>query len=489
MLSIVATDKVEEKPPLLMVPVCGDALLHKDRKLSALVRSALKLEEFSGEKKQCVVFYQPRGINAERVLLVGLGKVAAVVAEDLRVAASLAVRKAMEGGLSRLHVAVPEEGKINMPHARVLTALGEGGCLANQVTGAYKKDEKIRPLAHLVLVTAEAVDKDTLVLARTVEAVCDATCLARTWVNMPSNLKPPAALADLIAAQARKEGLNVTVLDEKALAKKGFGALLAVGGGSANPPRLLVLAHAGARSRKKTVLVGKGVTFDTGGINLKPGNGLETMKTDMAGAAAVAATLICAARLKLKKNLVGVMPLAENMPSGGALRPGDVVTGFSGKTIEVGNTDAEGRLILSDAMAWAEKTHAPEVMVDLATLTGACVVALGEKIAGVFSTDVALTDAIVAAGRRTGERCWPMPMPEDYKELLKSELADINNMSNTRYGGAITAALFLSEFAGNARWAHIDIAGPARNAKAVDGCPAGGSGFGVRLLWELLGSL
>jgi leucyl aminopeptidase len=213
---------------------------------------------------------------------------------------------------------------------------------------------------------------------------------------------------------------------------------------------------------------------------------MDTMKTDMAGAAAVAATLISAARLKPDVKVVGIMPLVENMPSGRALRPGDIVTSHSGKTIEVGNTDAEGRLILADAMAYGAKTFKPDVMLDMATLTGACVIALGEKIAGVFSKDETLSGAVIAAGEKTFERCWPMPMPDDYRDLMKSDLADINNMSSTRYGGAITAGLFLSEFAGEVPWAHIDIAGPARNGKAADYCPAGGSGFGVRLLLELL---
>ena len=231
------------------------------------------------------------------------------------------------------------------------------------------------------------------------------------------------------------------------------------------------------------------MTFDSGGINLKPSASLDEMKMDMSGAAAVAAALITLARLKHKFRVVGVIPVVENMPSGDATRPGDIIKSYSGKTIEIGNTDAEGRLILIDAMAYANKMFKPDVMIDMATLTGACVVALGEKIAGVFSPDAALSAAIVAAGTATGERCWAMPLPEDYKPLLTSEFADINNMSSTRYGGAITAALFLSEFVEDTPWAHIDIAGPAYSKKAGDYCGAGGSGFGVRLLVEWLGNV
>jgi leucyl aminopeptidase len=270
------------------------------------------------------------------------------------------------------------------------------------------------------------------------------------------------------------------------LAKKKFGAMLAVAAGSDRHPRLVVLEYFSGKAKKTLALVGKGVTFDSGGLNLKTGASMGTMKTDMAGAAAVAATLIAAARLKPNLNIVGVLPLVENMPSGKALRPGDIITAYGGKTIEVGNTDAEGRLILADAMAYTLKTFKPDMMIDMATLTGACVVALGEKIAGVFSKDDVLADTIVAAGEKTFERCWRMPLVADYKELLKSELADINNTSSGGGGGAITAAMFLSEFAGETPWAHIDIAGPARNRKASDYCPLGGSGVGVRLLWEVL---
>jgi leucyl aminopeptidase len=210
------------------------------------------------------------------------------------------------------------------------------------------------------------------------------------------------------------------------------------------------------------------------------------MKADMSGAAAVAATMTAVAQLAPKHRVVGIMPLVENMPSGSATRPGDIVTAFSGKTIEIGNTDAEGRLILADAMAYAIGKYKPDAVIDLATLTGACVVALGEKIAGVFSLDDKLAGAIVAAGEVCHERCWRLPMPEDYRELLKSQFADVGNVSGSRYGGAITAALFLSEFVGDTPWAHIDIAGPAYTTKASDYCGYGGTGFGVRLLCRLI---
>ena len=251
----------------------------------------------------------------------------------------------------------------------------------------------------------------------------------------------------------------------------------------------MVLEHKPSKATKTLALVGKGVTFDSGGLNIKTGGSMAGMKADMSGAAAVAATLLTLARLKSNVHVIGAIPIVENMPSGKATRPGDIVSSYSGKTVEIGNTDAEGRLILIDAMAYVDKQYKPQIMIDLATLTGACRVALGVKIAGVFSRDDELAQAIIASGNKTYERCWQMPLPEDYKELLKSDFADINNISNTRWGGAITAALFLSEFSGDSRWAHIDIAGPAYIEKEEAYCGPGGTGFGVRLLCHLIEQL
>jgi leucyl aminopeptidase len=326
-------------------------------------------------------------------------------------------------------------------------------------------------------------------LIKTTEAVCGGTLLARQWINTPSNDKVPTRLAEMFATAARKSGLKVGTMSAARLKQQKFGALLAVAAGSSHPPCLVEMQYSPPKAKKTIVLVGKGVTFDTGGISLKPSSGMDAMKGDMSGAAAVAATLIAVAGLKPAHRIVGIMPLVENMPSGSATRPGDIVTSYSGKTVEIGNTDAEGRLILIDAMAYANKKYKPDVMIDIATLTGACVVALGEKLAGVFSEDDLLTRAIVDAGRAVHERCWAMPMPEDYKEMLKSDFADISNMPSARWGGAITAALFLSKFVGDTRWAHIDIAGPAFAKKGHDYCGPGGSGFGVRLLCDLIDRL
>jgi leucyl aminopeptidase len=248
----------------------------------------------------------------------------------------------------------------------------------------------------------------------------------------------------------------------------------------------VILEHKVPGAKKSVALVGKGVTFDSGGLNIKTGASISDMKSDMSGAAAVAATVITAAKLKTKLNMIGVIPIVENMPSGHATRPGDIIRSYAGKTIEIGNTDAEGRLILIDAISYAINKYKPDFLIDLATLTGACVVALGEKIAGVFSNNNDLAESILASGLKTHERCWRMPLPDDYKELLKSDFADMSNISSTRWAGAITAALFLSDFTADIRWAHIDIAGPAYQKKESAYCEPGGTGFGVRLLINLL---
>lgn len=486
MLKIMSKDLTRDRIETLVIPVCEDAVIHDDRQVAALARAAGKMTEFNGEKNQKITLYGPKGIQTDRAIFIGMGKKECLNREVLRAAAGRGIRAVLAGKLTRAFFSVPSEKKSGMLMADMLEAIMEGACLANHVLGTYKKEKKKKPLKEIVMLVAEEDRKKFSGLPARVSAACEGTLLARHWVNMPANLKPPATFADEITRHAGKKNLKVTILDEKVLARKKFGAMLAVAAGSKNKPRLAILEYTPKKARKTVALVGKGVVFDSGGINLKPSASLDTMKTDMAGAAAVAATLISAARLKPDVKVVGVMPIVENMPSGSALRPGDIVTSFSGKTIEVGNTDAEGRLILADAMAYALKTFKPDILFDMATLTGACVMALGEKIAGVFSRDEELARAVIAAGDKTFERCWPLPMPDDYKELMKSELADINNMSSTRYGGAITAALFLSEFVGDVSWAHIDIAGPARNGKALDYCPVGGSGFGVRLLLELL---
>ena len=321
---------------------------------------------------------------------------------------------------------------------------------------------------------------------RRAEVLATAVALVRDLVNTgPSDLVPAsfAARAEEIAAEA---GLGITVLEEQALAEGGYGGILGVGQGSVHPPRLVRLEYAPAQASKVLVLAGKGITFDSGGLSLKPAKAMETMKSDMGGAAAVLAAMQAIAALGLPVRVVGYLPLAENMPSGTAQRPSDVLTIYGGTTVEVLNTDAEGRLVLADALARAG-ADSPDVLVDVATLTGAQVVALGTRVAGVMANDDALRDAVVDAAGRAGEAMWPMPLPEELRKGLESSVADLTNVAPDRNGGMLVAGLFLREFVPpGVRWAHLDIAGPSFNDGPPHGyTPKGGTGAATRTLVQV----
>lgn len=477
------------KTDILTIPVCEDAEIHDSPVLEKLIATVTSLKEFSGKAKQKVMLYGPSGTKVERCLFMGIGEAEKCNAETLRAFAGRAVKAAIEAEQKSMVIVVPVGEKMAMESADVIHAITEGAYLANHIFDKYKEKSKKTPLKEIALRPPSKTTKGYRVIIERAQIICQGTLQAREWISTPSNDKVPEQFAGMVVDAAKISGLKTSVMNEAQLKKKKFGALLAVSAGSTNGPKLVEMVYTPKSAEKTIVLVGKGVTFDTGGINLKASSGLSTMKIDMSGAAVVAAAMISLACLKADHKVVGLLPLVENMPSGNATRPGDIVKSFAGKTIEIGNTDAEGRLILVDAMAYAIKKHKPDTLIDLATLTGACVVALGDKIAGVFSKDRTLTDAIIASGEASHERCWPMPLPEDYKELIKSDLADINNMPSSRYGGAITAALFLSEFVGDTRWAHIDIAGPVYCKKETDYCGPGGTGFGVRLLCDLIDKL
>ncbi|OQY05007.1 MAG: leucyl aminopeptidase [Desulfobacteraceae bacterium 4572_123] len=489
MLILKSVNFKKDRLETLIIPVCEDRQIHESKTVTALIAEAEKLREFTGKKNDEIMFYSSPEIKTGRILFLGLGKFKNLTTGSLRELSGRAVKKSIKIKLKNCHIAVPAAGKTGLQADLVLEAMLEGACLGNHIFDKYKYEKKETPLELITLVVPPATAKKFNYLPLQVSAVCSGTIMAREWVSTPSNEKTPAQFARSIMARAGTTGLKISVLDEKKLKQKKFGALLAVAAGSKHRPRLLMLEHKPKNAKKTIALIGKGVTFDSGGINLKPAGALDGMKMDMAGAAAVAATLITASKLNFNHHIIGVLPLVENMPSGSAARPGDVVRTYTGKTVEIGNTDAEGRLILADAMAYAIEAFKPHTVVDMATLTGACVVALGEKIAGVFSPEDALAVAIVESGKKTGERCWHLPLPDDYRELLKSDLADMSNMSSSRWGGAITAALFLSEFAKDTNWAHIDIAGTAMIKKTDAFCTAGGTGFGVRLLLDWLKNL
>jgi len=308
--------------------------------------------------------------------------------------------------------------------------------------------------------------------------------MARDLVNEPAGAMTPTRLAEVAAEVAEAEGLTLTVLDEAAIAAEGLGGLAGVAQGSDEPARLIELVYEPAGGGDGTLaLVGKGITFDSGGLSIKTAEGMETMKTDKSGAAAVLAAMSVIAALAPPVKVVAIIPATENMPGGGAVKPGDVLRIRNGKTVEVLNTDAEGRLVLADGLSLAVEAGA-DAIIDVATLTGACVVALGRKVAGLMGNHAGWIDQVGQAAGRAGEDVWPLPLPEDYRKLIDSDVADIKNISGGRYAGALTAGLFLREFVGDVPWAHLDIAGPARSEDDEGYLQKGGTGFGVRTLVE-----
>jgi leucyl aminopeptidase len=397
--------------------------------------------------------------------------------ERLRRAAGAAIRAL--AGTTSVALALPAADEES------LRAVAEGALLGAYAFTGFRHttlEAQKAPVAKITVATSFAGAK---AVAKRAQVVAGAVRFARDLVNTPPSHLHPAELADAAVAQADRVGVSCEVLDEKALKKGGYGGILGVGQGSTNPPRLVHLSYSPKGASTTVALVGKGITFDSGGISIKPAAGMEAMKSDMGGAAAVVASVAAAAELGLKVNVEAWVPMAENMPSGTAIRPSDVLTMRGGKKIEVNNTDAEGRLILSDAMARACE-DSPDLLVDVATLTGAQVVALGARTAGVMGED-ALRGEVVAAADAAGEAMWPMPLPEDLRKGLDSDIADMVN-TGPREGGMLSAGLFLREFvAEGVRWAHVDIAGPAYHDGPGYGYVApGGTGVAVRTLVQLL---
>ncbi|WP_433270016.1 leucyl aminopeptidase [Actinosynnema sp. CS-041913] len=421
-------------------------------------------------------------LAAPVVLAVGLGKPAdgAVGEEQVRRASGAAARaltgkKRAVTTLSALHLGAAVEG----------TLMG-----AYQFT-AYKSAAGDAPVARVDLVApAEGTTKAHRAAVKASTAIAEAVTATRDLINTPPNDLFPASFAERAVALAKGlDGVEVEVLDEKALRKQGFGGILGVGGGSSRPPRLVRITYRGAKAAKKVALVGKGITFDTGGISIKPAAGMDEMTSDMSGAAAVVATVLLAAKLKYPLEVTAWAPLAENMPSGTAYRPGDVLTMYGGKTVEVLNTDAEGRLVLSDAIVRACEDE-PDYLIETSTLTGAQVVSLGRRTSGIMGADE-FRDRVAALGRAVGEQAWAMPLPDELRADLDSRLADIANVTGHRFGGMLAAGVFLREFvADGVPWAHVDIAGPAYHPGAPYGYTTkGGTGVPVRTLAAVLADI
>lgn len=488
---------LKQKTACLVIGACekgfADPLLKElDDQLGGLIRQALRSGEFTGKPGEHLLFHPAGQLPAERVLLVGLGPRDKVTLDRLRQAAGVAMQQTLAKKASTVTFALPLIPVKGSASTARLAAVAEGLLLADyrfdRYLGKAAKETVQRPkTATLLLAKASEKTAGELALAAAQKLV-RAVHLARDLVNAPGNLKSPEYLADQARAVAAESGLACTVLGRDELVREGFGALLGVAQGSLRPPCMIILEHrGGSKDEQPVVLVGKGVVFDAGGLSLKPAEKMDEMKMDMAGGAAVIGTLQAAALLQLPLNLIGIIPAVENLPSGSAYRPGDILTSLSGQTIEVLNTDAEGRLILADALTYA-KRFKPKLVVDLATLTGACIIALGHQATAVLGNDQPLIEGLRAAGEACGERLWQLPLWDDYDQQIKSEVADMKNTGG-RPAGTITAAAFLKKFAGDFRWAHLDIAGTAWLDQGRPCIPKGGSGVGVRLLITFLQSL
>ena len=429
----------------------------------------LRHEKAKGEPGEVVAAPVTSTGPLDRVLLLGTGDGGPAALRKAGAAAARRARGAVSLALDLRQLA---------PDTDALRALAEAVLLASY--GFTLTADEPRVLREVVLVVADPAALQAALA--TAVSVATAVAAARDLVNTPSGEKTPAWLA--AQATGLLKGLTVGVRDDEALRAQGWGGVVAVGMGSTRPPRVVEVTYDGGGDRH-VVLVGKGITFDTGGLSLKPNDGMLTMKMDMGGAAAVLAVVRAVADLGLAVTVTALAAVAENMPSGTAQRPGDVITQYGGTTVEVLNTDAEGRLVLADAIAYADTVLRPDVIVDVATLTGAMPVALGRRIAGLFANDDGLAAELLAAGEASGERLWRLPLVEDYRPALSSPTADLRNIGDPRLklgGGSITAALFLREFAGGRPWAHLDIAGPAWSGAEDDELTKGGTGYGVRLL-------
>lgn len=462
----------------------------QDVSLPASVAGLLEPGDYTGKLNQTLLLHPRGAIAARRLLLVGLGDGDSVGTEQIRQAAATAIRqvRTLQVGTATLGIL----GELDLAASAVGEALAEGLEL-----GAYRYLRHQTGLPADVLFEVEQVTISTSAPLDEVEAGVDAgsaisrgVILARDLVNRPGAMKTPPQLADeAVQLGERADGVVVTVFDEVQLAEQGFGGILAVGNGSDSPPRFIIMEYGAELTGVPTIcLVGKGLTFDSGGLNIKTAEGMETMKNDMGGSAAVFGTVQAVAELGLPIHLVGLVPSAENMPSGRSYRPGDIVSTLSGKTIEILNTDAEGRVILSDGLHYAQR-YAPDAIIELSTLTGAVIVALGNIATAVMSTDQDLADQLVSAGDSSGDRVWPLPLWDEYRELVKSDIADLKNLAG-RGAGSITAGAFLAAFAGDFPFAHLDIAGTAwLDAPKKPYHSKGGTGAGVRLVTQYLRSL
>ncbi|MEE2661741.1 MAG: leucyl aminopeptidase [Pseudomonadota bacterium] len=460
-----------------------------DRVMDGAIRRAIGASRFTGKKGQALTLMSPFGIAADRVVLIGVGESNKFDELGAQAFGGRAWKEVSESGDKKALIAIDNVSGSKLKPSEISASAAYGVLLSSYRFDKYRTREKDEAKPSIRMIKfASRNPAEAREMFSDKQSVADGVFFARDLISEPANVIYPIALARQ-ARSLTKIGVKVEVLDEKQMAELGMGALLGVGQGSANKPRLVIMRWQGApRARNKAPIafVGKGVTFDTGGISIKPASGMEDMKWDMAGSGVVIGLMKALAGRKAKVNAVGILGLVENMPSSKAQRPGDVVKTMSGQTVEVLNTDAEGRLVLADAMWYCQNRYKPHTLIDLATLTGAIIVALGNENAGLFSNDDQLCARLSAAGAAVGENVWRMPLGAAYDKLINSDIADMKNIGG-RWGGSITAAQFLQRFIKDGvKWAHLDIAGVTWSSKNTPTVPKGGTAFGVRLLDRLI---
>jgi leucyl aminopeptidase len=472
-VGVYADDKKLREPAARVNAAAGGALA-----------DVLAVEKFQGKAGQVTHLHTNGRLKASRVVVVGLGKRAETTAEALRRAAAAGLRRARDLGARTVAIEVLGD---RLPARQRAQAVVEGGILGTYTFDRYKREKSDKQVDSLQVVEPDGRQRrDAAEGVRRGEVFAQATWFARDLINAPANDVHPSHLARVATGIAKEAGLDVQVLERADCRKLGMGAFLGVAAGSEQPPKFIHLTYTPAgRRRRKVAVIGKGITFDSGGLDLKTPEGMLRMKDDMSGGVAVLGIMRALPALKPAVEVHGLIAAAENMPSGSAIRPGDVLRAMNGTTIEIGNTDAEGRLTLADAICYAAQRIDADEIVDMATLTGACVVALGPLCSALFANDQGLADRLLAAAEAAGERVWQLPLIDEYREHLKSDVADLNNVG-PRGGGAITAGLFLKEFAGDRPWAHLDIAGPAFLEKDTALAPKGGTGYAVRTILAYL---
>jgi len=459
----------------------GLGKLHK--KIDQAVLQSIK--EIKGKKNKITLIHSHKEIPPERILIAGLGKKNRLTSDVIRDVTGNITKKIHELGIREFSIIIPD--KIAIRNEQVISSIVEGANLSLYDFDLFKKEKSDKKEPDLTLFTS---DKDAQKIIKNAITISDAVKFTRDVANLPPNECPPLKLGEIAKKISNQNKMKCTVFSKNEIKSKGLGGVTAVGQGSKNEPRFIILEYRnGKKEQKPILLVGKAVTFDTGGISLKPGEKMDEMKFDKCGGCTVLGVMKAISELKLGINVVAIIPSVENMPGGESYRPGDIIKLFNGKTAEILNTDAEGRLILADGLAYGIKHYQPSSVMDFATLTGACIVALGTNVAGIVSNNSKLTSKVMSSSTKTSEEVWELPLNDDYMDMVKSKVADIRNIGMGRAAGTITAAAFLANSVGNVPWVHFDIAGtawiqPSTKNKSYNA--NGATGFGVRLVVDYL---